>query len=144
MSAIRFLAICVFRQGSRILVAEGFDAAKGESFFRPLGGAVEFGEFAGDAIRREIREELAAEISDPKQLGVLENLFTYQGQPCHEIVFVFDARFIDQRLYQVDSLHIQEEDIWAGPARWIDLNGNLPFNLFPAGLAALLEQTDLR
>ncbi|MDP7020454.1 MAG: NUDIX hydrolase [Pirellulaceae bacterium] len=139
MSAIRILAICVFRHGSKVLVAQGFDAVKEESFLRPLGGAVEFGELAADALRREIREELAAEIAEVVQIGVLENIFTYRGQPGHEIVLVFDARFVDQEFYQKDSLAIHEEDIWDGPARWVDLNDDLPFDLYPDGLAALLR-----
>lgn len=42
---IRPLAICVFRHAGRILVAEGTDEVKGETFYRPLGGAIEFGEY---------------------------------------------------------------------------------------------------
>ena len=141
MPEIRTLAICGLRRGSRILVAQGFDSARGEGFLRPLGGTVEFGERAADAIRREVREELRAEITDPVQLGVLENVFTYEGQPGHEIVFVFDAQFSDPRLNQKDSLPIHEEGIWDGPARWVDVDGGLPFDLFPDGLATLLEKT---
>ncbi len=139
MPKIRILAICVFRRGSKILVAQGFDAVKKETFFRPLGGAVEFGELAADALRREIREELHAEILEPVQLGVLENLFTYQGQPSHEVVFVFDAQFADQQLYQKASLEIHEEDIWDGPARWIDLEDDLTAALYPEDLEELLK-----
>ena len=100
MPAIRNLAICVFRHHSRILVAQGFDDVKNESFLRPLGGAIEFGEMAVEALRREIREELGVEIAEPVRLGVLENVFTYRGQPGHEVIFVFDARFVDAGLYQ--------------------------------------------
>ena len=42
-SRIRPLAMCVFRKGERILVAEGYDRVKGEVFHRPLGGAIKFG-----------------------------------------------------------------------------------------------------
>ena len=81
MPSIRLLAICAFRHPNRILVGRGFDEQKKEAFFRPHGGAVEFGERAVDALRREIREELGAEIQNPVQLGVLENLFTYRARP---------------------------------------------------------------
>ena len=43
---IRQVAIRVFRNGDRILVAPGHDDVKGERFFRPLGGGVELGESA--------------------------------------------------------------------------------------------------
>lgn len=120
-------------------MARGFDDAKQEHFLRPLGGAVEFGETAEDALRREIREELGAEITRPVQLGVLENVFTYRGRPGHEIVFVFDARFVDRRLYARPSLPLAE-DVWDGAARWIDLADPPPARLYPEGLLALLER----
>ena len=41
---IRPLAICVFLNNNRILVAEGYDPIKQQTFYRPLGGGIEFGE----------------------------------------------------------------------------------------------------
>ena len=41
---VRTIAICVFKKGGRIFVAEGYDPAKQETFYRPLGGRIEFGE----------------------------------------------------------------------------------------------------
>jgi len=40
---IRPLAIYLFRDGDRILVGEGNDPVKRETFYRPLGGGIEFG-----------------------------------------------------------------------------------------------------
>lgn len=142
MPSIRNLAICVFRHGTRILVARGFDDVKNEAFLRPLGGEVEFGETAVDALRREIREELGAEIADPARIGIVENVFEYRGQPSHEIVFVFDAKFVDTALYEQESLPL-DEPVWDGEARWIDLRDPLPWALYPAGLVSLLKgETD--
>lgn len=137
-SSIRNLVICVFRDGTRILVGQGFDDVKNETFMRPLGGAVEFGERAADALRREIREELGVEITDLTRLGVLENVFTYQGQPGHELVLVYDARFVDPGLYAKSSIPLNES-VWDGRARWIDLSTPPSHPLFPDGLAALLD-----
>jgi hypothetical protein len=36
-------------------------------------------------------EELGAEIADVRLRGVLENLFTWDARPWHEIVILFDA-----------------------------------------------------
>ena len=49
---IRVLSLGIFRRGDSIFVAEGFDQVKGETFYRPLGGGVEFGEQAADALVR--------------------------------------------------------------------------------------------
>src|SRR5437867_2575956 len=105
---IRHVAICVFSNLNRILVAPGYDDVKNERFFRPLGGAVEFGEAAEEALRREIREELGLEIQNVVRLGVVENRFEYRGQPGHEVVFVFNASFVDPGVYSARTLPIRE------------------------------------
>ncbi|MBD2257816.1 NUDIX domain-containing protein [Pseudanabaena sp. FACHB-2040] len=136
---MRAIAICLFRHQGRILVNEGFDSVKQETFFRPLGGGIDFCETSRDAIVREVREELGAEISEVQLLGVLESIFLYLGEPGHEIVFVYDARFVDASLYDQEQLAVQEGDrrftaTWkslaemTGPGR----------QLVPEGLAALL------
>jgi 8-oxo-dGTP pyrophosphatase MutT (NUDIX family) len=137
---IRVIAICVFRHRGRILVAPGYDDVKNERFFRPLGGAIEFGELAVDALRREIREELALEIDNPVQLGIIENCFEYRGRSCHEVVFVFDAVLVDRTLYSEDALPIHEAG-WDGPAKWLDLQKPLPAPLYPIGLEGLLQRS---
>jgi len=96
---IRPLAIGIVRRGDAILVAEGFDTVKPETFYRPLGGQIEFGERAEAALRREFREEIGAELKDVRYMFTLENLFTHQGEAGHEIVTVFEAALADPALY---------------------------------------------
>ena len=76
---LRIKAVCVFRHKDRILAIDAFDPTKKERFWVPIGGRVEFGETSRDAIAREVREELSAEVRDLRLLGVLENIFTYDG-----------------------------------------------------------------
>lgn len=139
MNHIRVLTLGIFRRGDRILVAFGEDPATGERFMRPLGGAVDFGERAADALQRELREEIAAAIDPPVLRGVLEDHFVYAGRPCHEIAFVFDVVFADPAMYERDSIAI-DEPVWIGPARWVSLaeaaTGAIP--LYPRGLLELL------
>ena len=138
---IRPIAVCLFRNNNRILVSEGFDSVKQDYYYRPLGGGVEYGETSRDAVAREIREELAAEIENIQLLGVVENIFVYQGEQGHEIVFVFDAEFVDKSLYQLDEIdgYEQEADI-KFKAKWYSLGetGNGDGRLVPENLAELL------
>lgn len=138
MHSIRTIALCVFRRGSRILVGRALDDVEQQCFMRPLGGEVKFGELAVDALTREIREELGLEIHEITRLGVLENVFTYRGKPGHEIVFVFDAQFVDERVYDEPQLQLKEP-IWDGGTRWLDLSEPLPHPLYPDGLLKLLQ-----
>jgi len=105
---IRAIAICLFRYKNRILVHEEMDTVKGSAFARPLGGGIDFGETSQDAIVREIREELGAELTDARLLGIVENIFELEGKPGHEIVFVYDGRFVDGSLYERESLDVVE------------------------------------
>jgi 8-oxo-dGTP pyrophosphatase MutT (NUDIX family) len=140
-STIRPIAIGIFRRDDRILVGHGHDVLKGEHFCRPPGGAIEFGERAADALRREIREEICAEITNPHLLAVLENTFTLEGVPKHELIFVFDTTFLDTHFYQLPELPMYEPG-WDGPLTWelLDSFRNGPLSLYPEGLLDLLNR----
>ncbi len=119
---IRTLSLGLFRRDDAILVFIDHDSVKTDHFCRPLGGGVEFGERAEAALVREIREELGQEIENIRLLAVLENLFTYEGKQGHEIVFVFDADFVDEAIYQKEILAFYEEAMSASfTARWMTL-----------------------
>ena len=60
-------------------MAEGHDSKKGQTFYRPLGGTIEFGEHGDETVRREFREEISADLTEVRYLGLLENIFTYEG-----------------------------------------------------------------
>jgi NADH pyrophosphatase NudC (nudix superfamily) len=85
-SEIRPLVLGWVRSGDRLLVAEGYDAAKKLTFYRCLGGGVDFGETSEAALKREFLEEIRAEVTNIRPLGFIENLFTYNGKPGHEWV----------------------------------------------------------
>src|SRR4030042_3588437 len=106
---VRVIAICVIRHGDKILVFEAYDSVNKKPFYRPRGGAVEFGETTEAAVKREIREEISQEMTDLKLLGVLENIFTNEGKPGHEIVYVYDGRLTDAMAYQKKSFTVTED-----------------------------------
>jgi len=139
---IRPIAICVFRNRGRILAIEGYDPTKDETFYRPVGGALRFGERSVDALHREVAEELEVELCEPVLLGVLENLFTFDGAPGHEIVFVYDGKLPAPTLYGQPTVTGIESDgqpftaVWREP-EWFT-PGRPP--LYPDGLAELLGQ----
>lgn len=141
---IRFLALCVFHHQGKILVNVFDDPATGQTLCRPLGGGVEFGELAQDAITREIHEELGQPISDARLLGTLESLFTYAGKPGHEIVQVYDARFDDASLYEQDWLDGHESDNSPFRARWCNSADFARIGpLVPQGLQVMLRNLSL-
>ena len=137
---IRPLAICVFKHNGKILVCEGIDSVKNETFYRPAGGMIEFGEKAEDALRREILEETREEITNIRYLGELENIFTYEGKPGHEIILVYDAEFVNKNIYDKEAVKITESnDVWCY-AYWKSLDefGGGKLKLYPDNLKQLL------
>ncbi|MBU1109534.1 MAG: NUDIX domain-containing protein [Candidatus Riflebacteria bacterium] len=140
---IRAKVVCVFRNQGQILVGDAFDPTKQQLFYCPPGGRIEFGESSEVALRREIEEELGSGIENPLLLGVLENLFTFDGKKGHEIVFVYDAELSDKALYAVDSFKACESNGEPFNAIWLNLsaiNSKTP-PLYPVGLLELLKNT---
>jgi 8-oxo-dGTP pyrophosphatase MutT (NUDIX family) len=140
MPHIRPLALCVFREGDQILVFEGYDPIKKQSFYRPLGGGIEFGESSEVAVRREIMEEMDALIDDLSFLGTLENIFIFNGQPGHEIVQIYAGRISDPRYSGQLEMYAHEANgeslkvVWK---RLDEFNAETP--LYPDGLLELLK-----
>lgn len=141
---VRPLAICVFRYNNHILVAEGYDSVKQERFYRPIGGKIEFGERGSDAVVREVAEEIGKAISGVTYLGMLENIFTYEGQPGHEIVLVYDGQFVDKTAYDCEELDgVEDHEVlftayWK-PLRYFEQGDAL---LYPDGLLELLKEAE--
>jgi len=140
---IRPLALCVFRRDDKIFVSQGFDRLKDSTFFRPIGGAIEFGERGHETIVREVMEEIKAEVTDIHYLGTLENIFEHEGNPGHEIVLVYDGRFVDDKLND-DAIVVRGEDdnVMLFDAMWKPLDffheDDTP-PLYPDGLLDLLS-----
>jgi 8-oxo-dGTP pyrophosphatase MutT (NUDIX family) len=138
---IRPIAICVLRNEDKLLVGEHYDPTKKETFYRPLGGAIEFGERGQECVIREMREEMGAEIKELTYLYTIENIFVYRGKPGHEIVLVYEATLADSHLYQVESVRCKENgDEFVGVWKSIDhfRAGKAP--LYPEGLLELLDR----
>ncbi|WP_290056253.1 NUDIX hydrolase [Amycolatopsis solani] len=135
---IRPIALGLVWRGDALLVFEGRDDVKGETFYRPLGGGIEFGERGEEALRREFAEELDAELRVGKRLGVLENIFTWQGKSGHEITFLYDAEFTDSACYRREEMQILDDD---AIARWVDVADFRDGSkiLYPTGLLELLS-----
>ncbi|WP_117595127.1 NUDIX hydrolase [Haloprofundus halophilus] len=137
---IRVVALGVVRRDDELLV---FEAASEESgtYYRPLGGGVEFGEHSVDALRREFREELEVELTRVHELGTFEGVFTVDGEQCHEIQRVYGAEFVQQWPYQMDSFTAHEPDtgedldcLWKPLSEFTDAGETL----FPETLPSVL------
>jgi 8-oxo-dGTP pyrophosphatase MutT (NUDIX family) len=137
---VRPIAICVFRKDDMTFVAEGYDPADKETFYRPLGGEIEFGEYRYQTIVREIREEIGAEIKNLRYLTTIENIFTYNGQQGHEVVLVYEGEFQDRTIYEKETVKGRDDGETCFEATWTPLADfqSRQAALYPEGLLRLL------
>lgn len=107
---IRTIVLGIFLHNDRLLVFRGEDPERDVVFYRPLGGGIEFGERGCDALVREMREELGAEVTDVRYLGTLESIFTHRGKRGHEIALLYRARFTDPALYERETFEYAQDN----------------------------------
>ena len=135
-ASIRVLVIGLAWRDDGLLAAEVTDDAGRIVGVRPLGGSVEFGERREEALAREFREELGADIAVGTGWTVIENIFVHEGRTGHEFVFAAPVTFLDRSFYDRDVFAVAESDASAFTARWFSpaqlRRDGVP--LFPEGL----------
>lgn len=107
---IRVLALGLVRDGDRLFISQGYDSIKQETFYRAMGGGVDFGEYSHDALQREFKEEIEAELTNIKYLGCIENIFMFDGEQGHEVIQLYKCDFADQKFYQIEELIFREKE----------------------------------
>ncbi len=117
---IRVLALGLIKKGNRAFISQGYDPVKQQTFYRAMGGGVDFGETSLEALQREFFEEIQAQLTNISYLGCLENLFTFNGKQGHEILQVYQADFAEAKFYELESLTFAEGKRQK-TALWVDI-----------------------
>lgn len=77
----------------------------------PFGGRCKLGEFASDAVTREIKEELGdISFSYNKLVGSAENMFMCEGKVFHELSFIHHIIITDEKLLNQQGIASTFED----------------------------------
>ena len=116
---IRPIALGLAIRGNKLLVSEGYDKVKKQTFYRCLGGGIEFLEKSEDALKREFLEEINVDITVKDFLGISENIFTYQGKTAHELILFYSIEISDEN-YQEEYKVI--DDHGETIAKWINID----------------------
>lgn len=138
---IRPLALGLIRnKESKILLHKAVDSLKKETFYRPLGGGIEFHETGIEAIVREIKEELSFDAVAKGLIHTFENIFSYEGVPGHEVIFLYEVEFSDEKAYGLQQFEIKESENVIGEAVWRSLEeiASEGSKLYPQGLEKFL------
>ncbi len=97
------------------------------------GGHVNFGEVSQDALIREFKEEISAEIKPVRLLWGGENFFTWGEKLCHQVCLYYLVRLCDDHQIPIEGRFRAQDDLRGEQI-------NLEFCWFPF---SSLENVDL-
>lgn len=121
-------ALCIVKQGTKLLVSRDYDSVKKHYYFRPLGGSVDYLELSEDTVRREFMEELGVTLTNIKYLGTIENIFTMNGTDYHEIDFIYEGDIKEKEIYGKSEIEFIEGGK-KSLAMWVEYNEFINRNL---------------
>jgi ADP-ribose pyrophosphatase YjhB (NUDIX family) len=140
VGAIRPIAAAVIRDRERILVWEDYNPATGKVVAVPLAGGIEFGETGAEAIMRELQEEIGVTATRVEYLGLIEDIFEWNGNQRHELYQIYDVDLADRHVYEVEEIDVDEGSGDVYRARWRPLSEFAESaRLVPDGLLELIR-----
>jgi 8-oxo-dGTP pyrophosphatase MutT (NUDIX family) len=142
---VRATAICLIQHADRLLVTEYHDEVKCNTYYRPLGGAIEFGEYGSETVVRELMEEIDAKVENIRYLGTVENIFISNGQKGHQIMLVYSGDLTDRGFYDKPVLLAHEDDGQEFKAVWMPIKEFRQGRaiIYPDGILDLLPPVPL-
>lgn len=93
-SNINVKALGLHWRDGRLLASEVLNGRGQVVCVRPLGGTVQFGERSEMTLKREFREELCLEAELLSGPLVIANIYNFERERGHEIIFAFEVGFV--------------------------------------------------
>lgn len=121
-----------------VVSAHGFTRENPAGFHRLIGGGIEFGERRRDAAIREVEEELGVRLETVTEVGVTESIFEVDGEPRHEIVFVYWA-YLPEGIVNKQGGTFAEADGCPLHVIWRDVTDDTT-TLYPNGAQEIVSE----
>ena len=121
-SIIQSVSLGLIIYKTSILSYKVIDKTSNKTFFRLIGGHIEFGEKSKDALKREFKEEIDENIVNVRLLEVFENLFFYKGEKQHEFVSLFKCDFLNDKMYDKKEIIGHEGPDRVFIASWVPVD----------------------
>ena len=135
----RVAGICI--QNDKILLQKPTD----DKYFAFPGGHVSFGETNKEALEREFKEEIGADISVDELRWVGEIFFTWDDKPCHQICLYYTVQITDGNTQTkgIFTAHEQPDgrnfDI---EFHWVPFDMISSIEIYPSNVEKLLENLE--
>ena len=105
------------------------------------GGHMEFGETNAEALVREFKEEIGADVSVGDLKWVAEIFFPWGDKPCHQICLFYDIVLKDEKQVPLDGFFIGDEHIdgrnFNIEFHWIPIDKLGDIEVYPTNAAEL-------
>ncbi|MDX1905708.1 MAG: NUDIX domain-containing protein [Bacteroidia bacterium] len=88
---VQAAVLCLLRKNDQLLVTEGYDRIREMTYYRPICGNLEFGEYSWEAARRILHQYVGHETQELSFIGPVESILTLEEQSVHELFFVFEV-----------------------------------------------------
>ena len=114
------------------------NTAKNIDFVVLPGGRVEIGESSIESLKREMVEELGANISIVSLKAIIENFFNFDGYDYHELQYVYVAKFEDESIqnHTGEFIGIEAKDYY----EWFSFEDLDKINYKPAMLKDAIKE----
>ena len=134
----RVAGICI--QNGKVLLQT--TTGEDRSFAFP-GGHVAFGETNAEALTREFREEIGAEIKVGELKWVAEVFFPWGDRPCHQICLYYMVELLDDKT-PVDGVFLAQEQMEGRrfflEFHWVPLEDVKNLEVYPTNTVELLDK----
>lgn len=105
-----------------------------------VGGRVQIGENSAKTVKREMQEELGKNVEITGYIATIENFFEMKGSKYHEILFVYQAEFINEDDKKIEYTLKNREGKDYLQYEWIDLNKIEEYPLYPKVIQSILKE----
>ena len=105
-----------------------------------IGGRIQIGEDSETTFKREILEEMGKEVEILGYVGTIENFFEDKSQKYHEIMFIYNAEFINEEDKKIEETIQNIEGENHLKYEWIDLDKIDEYNLLPIAVKEILKK----
>ena len=105
------------------------------------GGRIQMEEDSEEALKREVKEEMDESLINISFRGIFENFFTIEGTKIHEYMWMYEADFTDDKMFQSEDIYTTEGEKQNHFA-WVNIDELDKIDFRPRAAIPLIQKND--